>query len=375
MTLEPTSKSMPVAVLGGGSGGHAMAFFLASFGCEVNWWIADSADAATISKGGVVIAMGAFSGSAPLRLVSDDVSSVLKDIELVFIVLPSSAHGAVAQELAPHLTGRETIILNPGRTGGVVCFKRLLSRFGRFPKLTIGETQSLIFTCRKIRLGFVDFLKFKDFGQIAFIGPLHLHVEDLLSAAFPQMRIEESTLSTGLANIGAMLHPAPVLFNIGRIEDSGAPFARYYDGITPTIARFIERMDAERIQLAEIFGIETASTLKWHELCYGAGGSNLFEVLRVNERYASLEGPQNLGHRYIHEEIPTGLVPMIALADAVGHHVPCMKAVLELANLVLDQQFARPGRDAKSMGIEEGFSIEQIKQLFSETGRNDSVST
>jgi opine dehydrogenase len=251
----------------------------------------------------------------------------------------------------------------------VVCFKRLLSRFGRFPKLTVGETQSLIFTCRKIGPGFVDFLKFKDFGQIAFIGPLQLHVEELLSAAFPQMRIEDSTLSTGLANYGAILHPAPVLFNIGRIEDPAAPYLRYYDGITPTVARFIEKMDAERIQLAEIFGIETASTLKWHELCYGVGGENLFETLRVNERYASLEAPRNLGHRYIHEDVPTGLVPMIVLADAVGHDVPCMKAVLEIANLVLDREFVRPGRDAESMGIEEGFSIEQIKQLFRGTSQ------
>ena len=367
MTIAPTSKSMPVAVLGGGSGGHAMAFYLASLGCEVNWWVASSADAAAISQSGVVKAIGAFSGSAPLKLVSDDVASVLKEVELVFVVLPSSAHAAVADKVASHLTGRETIILSPGRTGGVVCFKRLLSRFGQFPKLTIGETQSLIFTCRRIDVGLVDFLKFKDFGQIAFVGPLHQQMRELLSAAFPQMRIEESTLTTSLANYGAILHPAPVLFNIGRIEDSAAPYQHYYDGITPTVARFIERMDAERIQLAETFGIETASALKWHELCYGVRGNNLFETLRVNERYASLEAPHNLGHRYIHEDIPTGLIPMIALADAVGHDVPCMKAVLALAHLVLDREFVRPGRDAESMGIEEGSSIAQIKQLFTGT--------
>jgi opine dehydrogenase len=369
MTIAPTSTSMPVAVLGGGNGGHAMAFYLASLGCAVNWWIADRADAATISKIGAVTAVGAFSGSAPVKLVSDDVSSVLKDIELVFVVVPSSAHGAVVDKVAPHLTGRETIVLNPGRTGGVVCFRRLLNRFGRFPNLTIGETQSLIFTCRRVGAGFVDVLKFKNFGQIAFVGPRRRHVEALLTAAFPQMRIEASTLSTSLANYGAMLHPAPVLFNIGRIEDPAVPFARFYDGITPTIARFIEKMDVERIQLAEIFGIETASTLEWHRLCYGVGGGTLFEALRVNERYASLEGPQNLGHRYVHEDIPTGLVPLIALADAVAHEVPCMKALLELANLVLDLDVSRPGRDAESMGIEEGFSIEQIKQLFRGAGQ------
>lgn len=364
MSVTPISHPMPVAILGGGSGGHAMAFYLASLGCEVNWWVANRSDAATISKGGSVAAIGAFSGSAPLRLVSDDLGLVMKDIELVFVVLPSSAHDAVAEQLAPHLTGRETVVLTPGRTGGVVCFKRGLRRFGRFPDLTIGETQSLIFTCRKIDPGFVDFLKFKDFGQIAFIGPLHAHIEALLGAAFPQMRVEESTLSTGLANYGAMLHPAPVLFNIGRIEDDAAPYARYYDGITPTVARFIEKMDTERMQLAEVFGVKTVSTLQWHALCYGVEAESLFETLRVNERYASLEAPQNLGHRYVHEDIPTGLVPMVALADAVEHDVPCMKAVLELAHLVLDRNFVRPGRDAESMGLTEGLSIAQINQLF-----------
>ena len=135
------------------------------------------------------------------------------------------------------------------------------------------------------------------------------------------MGTETSTLSTSLANFGAMLHPAPVLFNISRIEDSRASFLHYYEGITPTIARFIEKMDLERLELAAAYGVEGTDTSTWHELCYGLRGETLFETLRLNERYASLDAPSSLAHRYIYEDIPTGLVPMIALADVAGLEV------------------------------------------------------
>ncbi len=142
----------------------------------------------------------------------------------------------------------------------------------------------------------------------------------------------------------------------------------FYNGITPTIARFIERMDEERIALSALFGIDSASTLEWHELCYGVGGADLFEALRVNERYASLQAPRDLGHRYIHEDIPTGLIPMITLADAVGHPVPCMKAVLDLAGLVLGEAVRSGGRDAEAMGLAGRTTIEQIQALFAGSG-------
>ena len=69
------------------------------------------------------------------------------------------------------------------------------------------------------------------------------------------------------------------------------------------------------------------------------------------------------------------LVPMIALADAVGHPVPCMKAVLDLANLVLDQEIVGPGRSAESMGIVDGSSIEQILQIFNGTTENQDAAS
>jgi len=358
----------PVAVLGGGAGGHAMAYYLASLGRRVKWWLANAEDAAAIADAGSVTAIGAFAGSRALDRVSDDVGAVLADAGLVFIVLPANAHDAVAAKIAPHLRGDETILLNPGRTGGAVCFRRAIAGFrpARIP--TVGETQSLIFTCRRIRPGVVDFLKFKNFGQCAFLGPVDGDAAAFLRSAFPQMRFETSTLATGLANVGAMLHPAPVLFNIGRIEDPGAPYLHYYEGFTPTVASFIEGMDGERLRLAEAFGFETANILEWHELCYGLRGKTLFETFRLNQRYASLHAPDSLDHRYIHEDVPTGLVPMIALAEAVGHDVPCMKIILALADLVLDRDFRRLGRNAAAMGFAAGASVAEITGLFAGAG-------
>ncbi len=324
----------------------------------------DVQDAALISETRAIRAVGCLSGTAPLDLVSNQVSSVLDDSEIVLVVVPASAHPAIAETIARHLKGDETIVLTPGRTAGVVCFRNCLQRVRAMPNITVGETESLIFTCRKIKAGLVDLMKFKDFGQCAFLGPNRKGGEGFMRAAFPQVQVEDSTLSTGLANVGAILHPALVLLNTGRVEDPRASFLHHYHGITPTVAKFLEKIDLERVRLARIFGIEVSSALRWHEQCYGLRGENLFDTLRVNERYASLKAPESLDHRYLYEEIPTGLVPMISLANAVGLAVPCMQSVLDLAGLLLEKEYMQFGRNAQLIGIKEGDSIDGIRGLF-----------
>ena len=52
----------------------------------------------------------------------------------------------------------------------------------------------------------------------------------------------KSTVITSLSNVGMILHCAPVLMNIGWIENKKTAFKYYYDGITPSIASFLEKM-------------------------------------------------------------------------------------------------------------------------------------
>ena len=53
--------------------------------------------------------------------------------------------------------------------------------------------------------------------------------------------VENNIARTSLANIGMILHCAPVLMNIGWIENGKVAFKYYYDGISQTVAKYIEK--------------------------------------------------------------------------------------------------------------------------------------
>ena len=73
-------------------------------------------------------------------------------------------------------------------------------------------------------------------------------------------------------------------------------------------------------------------------------------------------GPTTIDNRYLFEDIPTGLVPLALIGEAIGVPTPNMKAVVQLGNLVLDRDFWQEGRTLKKLGI-EGLSKDEILQM------------
>lgn len=172
-----------------------------------------------------------------------------------------------------------------------------------------------------------------------------------LSGVFENITASDSTLNTSLDNMGAILHPAPVLLNAGCIETRQFFFAHYYQAISPTVACFLEKMDAERISVASAYGIQAISVKKWHEENYGLIGSNLFETLQMNSAYAALDAPHSLNHRYIHEDVPTGLVPISELGKAAGIETPFIDTVIDLSEMLLGKEYRKEGRNLQNLGL------------------------
>ncbi len=67
---------------------------------------------------------------------------------------------------------------------------------------------------------------------------------------FPAIVGAESIFETGMRNLNAVEHPAQALLNAGRVEHTRGDFRFYLDGTTPSVARVIEHVDAERLKLA-----------------------------------------------------------------------------------------------------------------------------
>jgi opine dehydrogenase len=158
-----------------------------------------------------------------------------------------------------------------------------------------------------------------------------------------------------------MMHPAPTLLNAGRIE-SRSPFEYYSEGVTPSLARVVERIDAERRAVARAMGVEVPSIKDFYAMSYGVSGKDLHDAIQQVRAYDGIKGPTSLNTRYLFEDIPTGLVPLSCLGRAMGVPTPAMDAVIELGSILLNRDFRKEGRSLEKLGL-AGKSPEEIRKL------------
>jgi opine dehydrogenase len=365
--MTQASNKSSICVIGSGSGAHVTAFRSSQIGCYVKLYARDARFTRQMNENGNRLrATGAFSGIVHLDVVTNYLPEALLHSSLILIVVTSNAHRAIARQLAGIVRPEQTVVLMPGRTGGALVFRNELLRSGHalHSMPAVLETQSLFCACRLIGPGHVEVISKKPEIQVSGFGAKsNSNALLLLEEVIGRLKVESTTLITSLGNMGAILHPAPVLLNAGWIESRRQFFGHYYEAISPTVAGFIERMDKERAAIASVFNIPTESLKQWHERNYGVKGSNLYETLQMNSAYASLDAPNALSHRYVTEDVATGLVPMTEIASVVGVDTPCMNIVVELANALLERDFRAEGINKSVFGIEE-LALSEIEMLF-----------
>jgi len=143
--------------------------------------------------------------------------------------------------------------------------------------------------------------------------------------------------------------------------------------VTPAVAKLYEAINAERVAVAAALGASVPSLADWFDRVYGVREATLVETcqrLTYNSDgpYQATGTPKSLDHKFITEDVPTGLIPMSALGAAAGVGTPAIDALVELARSMTGKDFAAEGRTVERSGlarmdaphirrvIEEGFS-------------------
>ena len=304
----------------------------------------------------------AVEGEGRLALIGDSLPDVLQDADLVMVTTTADAHRGLAMELAPLLAPGQRVVLNPGRTLGAFEFMRVLEAHGR-SDVRVGEAQSLLYACRAEAPGRVRVIGVKD--RVLFAACPSRHTDELLevlNAVHPSFVRAPHVLATGLENIGAILHPPVILFNAAAIE-RGAMF-HFYQDMTPAVAGFIEALDAERVAIGAAFGLNVRPLREWVAYAYsGVRGDTLLERMRDNPAYHRILAPDTLRSRLLLEDVPTGIVPMVGLAEVAGVRTPLMDAVWRMTEGLLGEDLGRHGRTLKNLGLEGIGPSELLDQL------------
>ncbi len=147
---------------------------------------------------------------------------------------------------------------------------------------------------------------------------------------------------------------------IGRALDSA-----FYGGLTGELESLILAVDEERLAIATAYGIDATPVTDWICRAYPrAAGDGLAQRLAANAAYADVRLPTSLSHRYLAEDVPTGLVPIRELGVAAGVPAPLTSALVDLSGAVVGSNFRLEGRTLDAMGL-GGLSAGDIKSLVS----------
>ena len=342
-------------VMGAGAGGLAMAGHLSEQGQPVCIYNRGEERIRKIRETGGVHMRGLLDGIFPVEEATQDIDRAIEFADVIFVVVPAHAHFDLATQAASFLRDDQMIVLCPGRTGGALEFARIVRTARPECRTVIAEAQTILHTCRPCgEDAGVDVIAAKrDVPLAALPASETARVLEGIGEVFPQFSEAESVLATSLGNVGAVLHPAPTLLNAGWIETERTEFLYYYEGITPIVGAFIERIDRERVMVAEALGVETFSVCDWLCRVYGATGERLVDAIQTNPAYRGIQAPRSLEHRYILEDVPTGLVPIASLGDFVGVETPTMNLIIDLASTMCDIDFRERGRTIVSLGLAE----------------------
>jgi opine dehydrogenase len=269
----------------------------------------------------------------------------------VVVVAPAVAHAAIARDCAPHLSAGQVVILHPGATCGALEFRKALDDSGCRAGICVAETNSLIYACRSARPGQASILGIKQDLRVATLPARdNPKVLKLLQQMFPQMVGGKNVLETSLGNANAVMHPAPTILNTSLIE-SRHDWLYYLEGVTPSIGAFVEVLDRERLAIARAFGIQLTPILEWYRIAYGVQANSLSAAVRSNPAYEKIAGQKQLRTRYLLEDVPAGLVPMIELGKLAGVDVSGMELIARLAEKLLGEDFFAAGRTLKNLGL------------------------
>jgi opine dehydrogenase len=355
-------------VIGAGHGGKAMAADLTAKGFTVTLYnrTAERISEIAVRREIDLEYESGISRCCSLAVVTSDMAEALEDADVIMVVVPASGHWDIAHKCAPHLRDGQIVILNPGRTGGALEFRRILDQENCAADVVVAEAGTFIFASRSTGPAQARIFRRKNAVPLAALPATRTgHVLERICEAYPQFIPVPNVLHTSLDNMGAIFHPALTLLNAGWIESTKGDFQFYIDGVTRSVAHVLEVLDRERITIAAALGVRARSAKRWLKDAYSAHGETLYEAIQANPGYQGIKAPRNLRHRYILEDVPFSLVPLASLGNQFGVDTWATDAMIRLACVIHGTNYYARGRTTVDMAL-QGLRVSEVKRFVQE---------
>ncbi|MDP3387338.1 MAG: NAD/NADP octopine/nopaline dehydrogenase family protein [Eubacteriales bacterium] len=337
-------KKYNIAVLGGGNAGFAIAGFFSHLGHDVQLYKKSLTNHQKLIDYRIV-SKGVVEFESRISLVTNSMKQALEGAELIIVTVPAYCHDAFFDELIEFHDQKAMICLMPDNYGGFLLIKKLQEKgLSDFHKVI--SLNSVLFACRQIDH---ETTSMKGVKKEIMISSVYPGVTDeglrMLNDIYPIFKKGVDIFEVLLSNMNPVVHTATTLLNAGWIETTEGDFDFYKEGISPSVANYIERIDNERIAIGSKLGIRLDSLLiNMHKL-YGSIEKDLYSSLSRSGVHTKDLAPASLETRYINEDIPYGLMPMSRLGKLLNVQTKAIDTIISLSEIMLDKVFDETASD------------------------------
>lgn len=354
---------MRIGILGAGHGGLAAAADLTLLGHDVRLAAVKGHDKnIRLLQAFGKIRVDGFSSTVECPVdvdtdfVCESIEETIKFAEIIMIIVPAFAQDVYNDYILKY-SQKGLIITYPCGGFSALNFYNKLKESGREGDFIVGETASLIYTTKIINPANVLIKSIKKKVQFACADESKTdYALEVLNKIYPQYYKAQNAWQTSFNNPSSILHTITTLMNTSRIELFGPYKNSFYD-ITPAVARTMEEVDRERVEIAKYF---YSNPLTLNEIMcslYGLDTDNLYDTIKSIKAYKIQHSPNNMQHRYVSEDIPYSLVPIATLGHKLGLKTTNMDSIINLACMCNNENYWEIGRNADSLGYHKNKSM------------------
>jgi opine dehydrogenase len=340
---------MRIGIVGTGGIGYASAAWLGHAGHEVSVWSpggrgANALHDAPLQSDGVL--------QTSVRVsVAEDPQSLAASCDVLLIAVPVNGHKAVMDRLLPHLgNGHFVVVSSMASLSALYLFEQ--ARLRRID-LTVAAWGTTVLTARRTGPAQVRIMTRRTELGVSTLPCARTDdalrkCRELFGDVFvPQPNV----LASALTNINPVAHAPLAIFNWTRIERA-EPWPQYHY-MTPRVAAVIEKLDAERLELARAFRLSARTIEEHFAKSFGTTSAKLADIAaELHAKRGGPPGPTAIDSRFLFEDVPFGLAFCLELGRIASTAMPATRTLVETASLVTGEDLAGRNELAIALALE-----------------------
>jgi opine dehydrogenase len=350
---------MRVAVLGTGGIGLGAAALLKTNGHAPVLWSPSGRGAAELAAAADLRAEGALTGPYAIA-VAPTCQEALDGADAAFLALPANGHRAVMDAALPHLAPGQTVIISGHLSFGALYLAHGLAGRGvRAPIVVWGTT---VTTGRRTGPTSVRISNIRAKVDVASL-PADASEAGLATcrALFGDRFVpRDDMIAIALSNLNPQNHLAIALCNLTRMERGETWFQ--YANTTDAVGRLIEALDAERLAIADAFGVRVRTAREHFHLSFGAEPGPIGAMARELAGKGDNQAPATLQTRYVLEDAPFGLHCTALLGRLAGRPATLHEAGVAMLSALYGRDLAADNDLLPAIGFAD-LSMDGLRAL------------